>query len=592
MIRSGRILSAALAAAICITPFQSAFALDYDSYDDYDDIVSHVNLSIPQELTFTRPSQSFTTSASAYYLTGNSSPTQDLYLNGTKIENRGMYGSFGVYVGLEQGANVFTLEQGGKQVSVTITRGSVSPTITTTRVLTKAFPTYDVGYRAGDVITLSCTAPAGSSVTARVGSAHIQLQQVASASKGVPAVFRGTVTAGTGSGATESIGSVTYTLSYDGAVSTYTSAGDIIVAGNGNSLAVQIADPSATVFDRESTNGSFVTTAKRGGVDTVTEIGDNMYKLRMGGWVLKSAAQPLTYTVNPRVQVGAASFHQGEKGERFVLEGGSPLFAAYQDSTKLHLRLYNTTGLSDLPVEESSLYSSVNITEEEGDTLIDLNLRQGAILWGYVVEYEDGALNIYSKYKPSLSSGSQPLSGVNVVLDPGHGGIDSGALGIARLTGAMEKDINLANAVAVKKRLESLGAHVSMVRDTDVNPSLNQRLQYTKDADADIFIALHCNSLVENSDGTKPNGVEVYYYEGISKTLATALAQNISSATGRSNRGAKYSNFKVTLNSYAPSVLVEMAFLTNPWEYDNLRSKDSIYYTANAVADSILTALA
>jgi len=110
-------------------------------------------------------------------------------------------------------------------------------------------------------------------------------------------------------------------------------------------------------------------------------------------------------------------------------------------------------------------------------------------------------------------------------------------------------------------------------------------------ARADLFISLHCNSIGYDTDASKPNGTEVYYFENIAKKLATALSANVSEYTGRTNRGAKFSNYRVTLNSYAPSVLVEMGFLTNPAEYDSMTSRRGIYNTANAVGDSVLAAL-
>ena len=58
--------------------------------------------------------------------------------------------------------------------------------------------------------------------------------------------------------------------------------------------------------------------------------------------------------------------------------------------------------------------------------------------------------------------------------------------------------------------------------------------------------------------------------------------------TGRASRGAKYSNFKVTLQTLAPSVLVEMGFLTNPAEYDDLCSRRGIFNMANAIGDGLI----
>jgi N-acetylmuramoyl-L-alanine amidase len=66
---------------------------------------------------------------------------------------------------------------------------------------------------------------------------------------------------------------------------------------------------------------------------------------------------------------------------------------------------------------------------------------------------------------------------------------------------------------------------------------------------------------------------------------------NLSAYTGRTNRGVKADYYRVTLNSYAPSVLIEMGFVTNPEEYDSLCSRNGIFQTANAIGDSIVSYL-
>ena len=152
----------------------------------------------------------------------------------------------------------------------------------------------------------------------------------------------------------------------------------------------------------------------------------------------------------------------------------------------------------------------------------------------------------------------------------------------------MEKDITLATAQALQKRLQNLGATVIFCREGDSSVSMNDRMALTNDQDADLFISLHCNSIGYTQDANKPSGTEVYYFENIAKDFASMLSANVASATGRTNRGAKLSNYRVTLNTYAPAVLVEMGFLTNPAEYDQMTSKQGIYQTVNGISDSIL----
>ncbi len=126
------------------------------------------------------------------------------------------------------------------------------------------------------------------------------------------------------------------------------------------------------------------------------------------------------------------------------------------------------------------------------------------------------------------------------------------------------------------------------MRPEDRKESFNDRMQPAQDALADFYLSLHCNSIATNLNGLKPNGVEIYYYEDISKAFASTILNSVVENTGRASRGAKYSNFKVTLQTLAPSVLVEMGFLTNPAEYDDLCSRRGIFNMANAIGDGLI----
>ena len=210
------------------------------------------------------------------------------------------------------------------------------------------------------------------------------------------------------------------------------------------------------------------------------------------------------------------------------------------------------------------------------------------------MEYKDNVTTIYCKYRPSLSGdSSRPLAGIIVALDAGHGGTDPGALGIMNGLGVDESDITADTAIAVKKRLESLGAQVLLSGSgtSDQKIEFGPRMNPAYEGKADFFLSLHCNSIGTNQNGLKPKGVEIYYYESNAKAFSNTLLNHIVAETGRASRGAKFSNYRVTLNSYAPSVLVEMGFISNPVEYDEICSPEGQFKTANAVADAILASL-
>jgi N-acetylmuramoyl-L-alanine amidase len=583
---------AALAVAAAITAAGAVPALAADrTYDDFDTITSHVDLAPSQKLAVASPSGDYTTSSSAYYLSGTSNPNLELTCNGSPVEGRGVFGSWGWYAALDYGDNVFTFRQpDGSSQTVTITRTDPSSVVVTTSSITQMTPTYDKASRSGETVTLTCVAPSGASVHALVGDYTVRMEQTAAtAVQGVPATFKGSFVVPSVSG-TQNLGPIRYVLNDKG---TYTSSGSFYAVGENDTLLVEVKETSVAVFDTATTTQNFTTIAKGGAVDYVTDQTDTRYQLGMGGWISKEGVTPLTASKPWQNQVSGVTFSRTQWGERYKFASSANVVCTtYMNSEKLSVEFHHTTGIGSIPTGDSQLFSGATVTQKEDSTLVEWYLEEGKSLWGYVVEYDDenGITTVYCKYPAqSYPSQTKPLTDIIVGLDAGHGGPDTGALGTAKLLGATESDINRATAIAVKKRLESLGATVILADAKAEKTTTTDRLGPSEAGKADFYISLHCNSISGN--GLTPNGVEVYYYTAISKNLATALRDNMVAETGRKARNVLWSYYKVTLNTYCPSAMVEMGFMTNPRDYDDMCSKAGIFNTANAVADSILQVL-
>ena len=228
----------------------------------------------------------------------------------------------------------------------------------------------------------------------------------------------------------------------------------------------------------------------------------------------------------------------------------------------------------------------------EGEhTVLTLIPHEDVVLVGYLVDYQDtGTTRICVKSKPVLGTSDQPLAGITVALDPGHGGNDPGSLGIGGSQAPVEKDINLTSALAVRQYLQGLGATVVMTRDDDSKYQLEEILQFFRDPSIDFCISLHSNSIF-HGDGTQASGVEIFQYDPGSRNFAELLQHAVIAHTGRKDRSVKTDYYKVTLNSLTPTVLLEMGFVSNPAEYDALRSPDGIYALAAATGDALVAAL-
>lgn len=155
-----------------------------------------------------------------------------------------------------------------------------------------------------------------------------------------------------------------------------------------------------------------------------------------------------------------------------------------------------------------------------------------------------------------------------IVIDVGHGGKDSGAIGI---NGIMEKDVVLDIALEILRGNEKSETplDIYLTRYSDTLISLSDRTKLAKALNADLFISFHCN----HSDNPKARGIEVYVGRNESRNskesvwFAYQLQNQIKKQLGFESRGVKFANFQVLRESigYCTSVLLELGFLSN-WD--------------------------
>lgn len=184
-----------------------------------------------------------------------------------------------------------------------------------------------------------------------------------------------------------------------------------------------------------------------------------------------------------------------------------------------------------------------------------------------------------------------------VVIDPGHGGSDTGSRGYENGIAVLnEKDVNLDIALRVMEMLEAAGARIYMIRTDDVTIPLYDRQDTANLLDASLYVAIHNNSY---TNGT-PNGTEVHYrgksdppLDGISAMeLAENLQSTLASNLGLANRGTKVSPELAVLRRTAmPAVIIEGAFISNPNDLSYMKTDDFREKYATSTAKCIIEAL-
>jgi len=172
-----------------------------------------------------------------------------------------------------------------------------------------------------------------------------------------------------------------------------------------------------------------------------------------------------------------------------------------------------------------------------------------------------------------------------VVIDPGHGGPDPGAIGIG---GIRETDIVLEVSKLVKDLLSDKGVKVMLTRKNEVDLDLPPRVSFANKMDADVFVSIHANA----SRGKRRdiNGLETFYFRGWrGRLLAKRIQKQILRVSpGSPDRGVKQGRFYVIKNTKMPAVLVEIGFLTGRLDARRLEKAAHRKRIAYAISKGIL----
>ena len=165
-----------------------------------------------------------------------------------------------------------------------------------------------------------------------------------------------------------------------------------------------------------------------------------------------------------------------------------------------------------------------------------------------------------------------------VVIDAGHGDKDPGAISLSKKT---EKSYNLAVALKVNELLKKEPPQIQpiMTRSDDTFIELNERAEIANRIGADLFLAVHANSL----PGSAATGTETYYSRPNSKALADIIHRRLLGATGLADRKVQKADFVVIKKTTMPAVLTESGFLTNAKDEAILFSEQKQYEIAQAL---------
>jgi N-acetylmuramoyl-L-alanine amidase len=187
---------------------------------------------------------------------------------------------------------------------------------------------------------------------------------------------------------------------------------------------------------------------------------------------------------------------------------------------------------------------------------------------------------------PGVSLAGGPGHFSKVVIDPGHGGKDSGGVsGRSASVFLREKDLTLDTARRVRNELRGAGLKTVMTREDDHFVELDDRVRF---ADAQghgaILVSIHYDAV--SSRGM--NGAKTFYWRADSHGLATRIQRHLFAATGEANIGVLRRRLRLTRNPDIPCVLCECAYITNPAEAQKVAQGSYRQKVANGIAQGIL----
>lgn len=216
----------------------------------------------------------------------------------------------------------------------------------------------------------------------------------------------------------------------------------------------------------------------------------------------------------------------------------------------------------------------------------------GVVVLAVLIQYP------IQKSEKTWKTWSYPLSGKIIVIDPGHGGVDGGAVGTDKTS---EKEIALAISKKLRDYLQQAGALVYLTREVDKDlaaeetkglsrrksEDIRNRLEFVHEKEADLLLSIHLNAI----PSARWSGAQTFYYPKYdeSRHLAKMIQAEIVRNLENTDRAALAINGMYLLkHAEIPSALVEVGFLSNEVERENLKLNDYQHQVAASIYEGVL----
>lgn len=552
------------------------------------------------ELQVVYPPPNHTTTADRIFFIGTGTPEQPVLINGEPIQSRSPAGHFAPSLPLNLGVNSFTLSQGEERLEITINRLSPGPTLPDPPgfVLDSLEPGVDISRPVGELICLGAMGPAAAQVTVTLAGRQLTLEPQPAlaqlpANSGV--LINQTDPLG-GAGPTRyqgclvgdrpgNLGRPTYTLRHQGQSQTATAAGQVTLLAREHPQVVAVTAAAGVARTGPSTDYSRLTPLPQGTRAAVIAQQGEWLQLDYGGWIRARETAPIPGALAPQSLVRGVTSRlvEGWTEIYFPLQVPVPV-SVHQTQDSFTLTLYNTTAQTDT----IRLVAGGGVDRLDWQPLPNQQVQyqfhfKTPQQWGYRLTYQGTTLVLALRHPPRLGP-DRPLQGATIFLDAGHGGDELGALGP---DGTPEKVVNLAITTLLRQALVDRGATVIMSRQDDSASSPNDRANQIGAIAPTLALSIHYNALPDAGDALHTAGIGSFWFHAQTRDLAQFLHDYLVEQLDRPSYGVYWNNLALTRPQVSPSVLLELGFMTNPFEFEWIQDPEAQRQVANVLARAI-----
>jgi len=559
-----------------------------------------------QPLTVVYPPAKHETTAEKIFLIGTASPDGEVLINGQEI-SRSLAGHFAPSFPLQLGENHFIVRSGSQSVEIQVTRRSTAPAVLTEFGIDEASlqPATDIARLPGEPICFRASAYPEATVVVKLGGQSVPLkpqtsvvalppnsavltQQNQPLSQGVAGQFKGCTSLMkpgiVEQPSFEAIGKDEKLRAM--------APGRVEILSPEALDVVVVTAAAGVARTGPSTTYSRLTPLPQGTHAMVTGREGEWLRLGYGGWIRARETQILPNAVLPQTTIRSIRSRRVGRWTEvvFPLEVPVPVSVQQRDRN-LTLTLYNTTAQTDtIYVANDAVIDRLDWQQTMPNQVEYRFKLKSKQQWGYRLKYEGTSLILSLRHPPELTRHASPalsqtLTGISILLDPGHGGDELGARGP---TGYPEKAVNLAVSKLLQVELQQRGATVYMTREDDRFVSLGERMAAIDQLEPTIALSIHYNALPDNGDAIDTQGVGAFWYNAQAHSLATFLHDYLVQDLERSAYGVYWNNLALTRPTTAPSVLLELGFMINPTEFEWIVDPVEQKKLASAIADGIV----